>query len=48
MIFNTEKGSTLNYKFVVDELVKLSNIDNLNEYYQKIYSIINRKGHSDF
>jgi len=23
MVFNTEKGSTLNYKFVVDELVKL-------------------------
>ena len=40
IIFNTDKGSTLNYKFVVDELVKLANIDNTSEFYNKIHSII--------
>ena len=38
--FNADKGSTLNYKFVVDELVKLASIDNTSEFYNKIHSII--------
>lgn len=40
MVFNNEKGSTLNYKYIVDELVKLCNIDNSSELYNKIHSII--------
>ena len=27
MVFNTEKGSTLNYKHIVDELISFSSID---------------------
>ena len=40
LVFNTEKGSTLNYKVVVDELVKLVEVDNTSEFYNKIHSII--------
>ena len=40
IVFNTEKGSTLNYKFVVDELVKLATVDNTSDLYNKIHSII--------
>ena len=40
IVFNTDKGATLNYKFVVDELVKLANIDNTSDFYNKIHSII--------
>jgi hypothetical protein len=36
IVFNTDKGATLNYKFVVDELVKLANIDNTSDFYNKI------------
>ena len=38
--FNNEKGLTLNYKPVVDELIKLAGISSLNELYTKIYAII--------
>ena len=38
--FNNEKGLTLNYKPVVDELIKLAGISSLNELYAKIYAII--------
>ena len=48
MVFNNEKGSTLNYKFVVDELVKLTNISNINDYYNKIYSIISQNIDTSF
>ena len=48
MVFNNEKGSTLNYKFVVDEIVKLHKIDNISDFYDKIYSIINHEIDSKF
>ena len=40
LVFNAEKGSTLNYKFVVDELVKLSTATNTSDYYNGIHSLI--------
>ena len=40
IVFNAEKGSTLNYKFIVDELVKLATVDNTSEFYNKVHSII--------
>lgn len=46
--FPSEKGTTLNYKFVVDELVKLANINNTVELYNKIYSIITQNIDSAF
>ncbi len=46
--FNNEKGFTLNYKYVVDELIKISDITNLNEFYVKIYSIITQNIDSRF
>lgn len=48
IVFNNDKGSTLNYKFVVDELVKLGNISNVSELYNKIYSIITQNIDSSF
>ena len=48
IVFNNEKGSTLNYKFVVDELVKTSGITNIAEFYTKIYSIISSNIDSSF
>ncbi|MBE7710799.1 MAG: diguanylate cyclase [Cyanobacteria bacterium SIG31] len=48
IIFNTEKGSTLNYKFVVDELVKLANVDNTSDFYNGIHSIILQSIDSSF
>ncbi len=48
IVFNTEKGSTLNYKFVVDELVKINNIDNIADFYNRIYSIITNNIDSSF
>ena len=46
--FNNEKGFTLTYKTVVDELIKISNVASLNEYYTKIYSIITQNIDSHF
>ena len=46
--FNNEKGFTLNYKFVVDELIKISGVSSLNEFYTKIYSIIKQNIDSHF
>lgn len=48
MVFNNEKGSTLNYKNVVDELTKIVHVDNLTDYYNKIYSIISQSIESRF
>ncbi len=48
LVFNNEKSPILNYKFVVDELVKVVNIDNINDYYNKIYSIISQNIDSSF
>lgn len=47
-VFNNEKALSLNYKFVVEELVKISGVSNLNEFYSKIYSIINQNIDSSF
>ena len=46
--FNNEKGLTLNYKIIVDELVKITGITTLNEFFSKVYSIINQSIDSDF
>ena len=40
MVFNTEKGSTLNYKHIVDELIKINDVDNVSDFYNKIYQMI--------
>ena len=40
IVFNNEKSSTLNYKHVVESLVNISDIDNLTDFHDKIYSII--------
>lgn len=46
--FGKEKGSVLNLQSVVSELVKSSVIENLNDFYSKIYSIISKNIDSDF
>ena len=38
--FNTEKGKTLEYKIVIDELQKLYPVTNIYEFYSKVYGII--------
>ena len=38
--FGAEKSITLDYKSVIDEVVKLMPIENLNEFYSKVYGII--------
>lgn len=48
MVFNNEKSSTLNYKNVIDELTKIKKVDNINDYYNKIYSIISQSIDSRF
>ena len=48
MVFNHEKGSTLNYKYIVDELVKLANIDSTSEFYNRIHAIILQSIESSF
>ena len=48
MVFNNEKGSTLNYKHIVDELINISDFDNLADYYNKIYSMISQSIDSSF
>ena len=48
MVFNNEKNSTLNYKNVVDELTKFVHVDNLTDYYNKIYSMISQNIESRF
>lgn len=46
--FGKEKGSVLNLQSVVSELVKSSVIDNLNDFYSRMYSIISDSIDSDF
>ena len=48
LVFNNEKGTTLNYKYVVEELAALTNIENISGYYGKIYSIISSNLDSKF
>lgn len=46
--FNNEKGLTLNYRLVIDELIKLSTAGSINEFYAKIYSMISQSIDSAF
>jgi len=46
--YNTDKGTTLDYKLVIDELIKLAPITNLNEFYSKVYNIIHQNIDSGF
>ena len=46
--FNNEKGMTLDYKSVIDELIRINPIQNLNEFYSKTYSIIKKNIDSAF
>lgn len=45
---NNEKIITLDYKNVVDELTTISHIENINDYFAKIYSIIIKNINSEF
>ena len=38
--FGAEKGITLDYKNVIDEITKFMPVENLNEFYSKVYGII--------
>ena len=38
--YTTEKGKTLEYKNIIDELIKLYPVNNIYEFYSKIYGII--------
>lgn len=46
--FNSDKSFTLNYKLVVDELVKLAGVPTTAEFYSKIYSLITQHIESNF
>lgn len=46
--FSNEKGFTLNYKTIVDELVKISGVTSIAEFYTRVYSIISQNIDSDF
>lgn len=48
MVFNNEKSFTLNYKYVMDALVNISNISNASDFYNKVYSIITQTIDSSF
>ena len=48
IVFNAEKGSTLNYKYVVDELVNLAPVSNVSEFCNHMYSIIQKHIESHF
>lgn len=47
-VFNNEKGLTLNYKFVVDELVKIAGVSSAEDFYTKIHTIITQNIDSNF
>ncbi len=48
MVFNNEKGITLNYKNVIDSLVSISNVVNSADFCNKVYSIITQNIDSSF
>ncbi|MCM1004133.1 MAG: diguanylate cyclase [Candidatus Gastranaerophilales bacterium] len=48
MIFNNEKSLTLNYKYVIDSLVNISDIANAADFYNKVYSLITQNIDSAF
>lgn len=47
-VFNNEKSLTLNYRVVTDELIEISNISSIYEFYSKIYSLITQNIDSAF
>ena len=42
LIFNNEKNTTLNYKYIVDELISISEVNNIADYDSKIFSMVHR------
>ncbi len=48
MVFNNEKSLTLNYKYVIDSLVNISDIANAADFYNKVYSLITQNIDSAF
>ncbi len=38
--FAAEKGITLDYKSVIDELIKIYPVENINEFYSRVYGVI--------
>ena len=40
MVFNAEKGSTFNYKVLVDEIIKLTKSESANDFYNKIHALL--------
>ena len=46
--FTVEKGITIDYKSVIDKLVELSSVNNLNDFYTKLYGIICQNVDSSF
>jgi diguanylate cyclase (GGDEF)-like protein/putative nucleotidyltransferase with HDIG domain len=46
--FTNEKGSTLNYKYIVDKLVEIGSVDSAQEYYGKIFAAITQCIDSNF
>ena len=46
--FANEKNTTLNYKNVVEELVNIGTVNNVNDFYNKVYSIITQNIESNF
>ena len=48
IVFNADKSTTLNYKLVVDELLKLTNIENVSDFYNRIYSFVTQHIDSSF
>ena len=48
LVFNAEKNTALNYKQIVDELISFSSIDNVTDYYNKIYAMISQNIDSSF
>ena len=48
IVFNADKSTTLNYKCVVDELLTLTNIENVSDFYSRIYSFVTQHIDSAF
>ena len=44
----SDKNSTMDYKIIVDEIIKLTDTENLNDFYSKIYSLISKNIDSQF
>lgn len=48
MVFNNEKGLTLNYKTLIDAIVKIPEVTSAADFYNKVYSIITHDIDSSF